>query len=46
MKTWIVELADESDGFGIVWADNEEEAEREAYKDYGDNWLYVHEEEL
>lgn len=44
MKTWIVELYD--DDFGIVWADTEEEAEREAYKDYGDNWLYVHEENI
>ena len=44
MKAWIVELYD--DDFGTVWADTEEEAEREAYKNYGNECLYVHEEDI
>ena len=44
MKTWIVELYD--DDFDIVYAETEEEAEREAYKNYGNEWLYVHEEDI
>lgn len=43
MDTWIVEL--DNDEFTTVWADNKKEAEQEACKEFGDEWLYVHKED-
>lgn len=45
MDTWIIELADGNDGFSTVWADSKEEAEREAFREFGNNWLYVHKQD-
>lgn len=41
-KMWVVELADD-DFEVLIGVTNEEEAEEEANKIFGNNWLYVHE---
>lgn len=43
MDTWVVEL--DNDNFSYVWADSKEEAEQEANKEFGNDWLYVHKED-
>lgn len=44
MKWFVVEIADENDGFISIFANNADEAEREAEK-MGYDVLYAHEEE-
>lgn len=44
-KMWVAELLDD-DFEVLIGVTNEEEAEEEANKIFGDNWLYVHEVEV
>lgn len=43
-KWWVVEIADENDGFVSIFAETAEEAEKEA-EEQGYNVLYAHEED-
>jgi hypothetical protein len=43
MDEWIVELTNGE--FSTVWADGIEEAEKEAFREFDDEWLYVHKED-
>lgn len=43
MDTWIVELTNGE--FSTLWADDKEEAEKEAFRQYDYDWLYVHKED-
>lgn len=43
---WVAELADSDDFEVMLGAETEEEAEEMAWRELGDNWLYVHEVEI